>query len=108
MPPDSLMPGDQRVPGGFFLNRTCSIFSAQSSPHVTGDQAAMGQRCGLERLPGAHLHLALSHLPAQKGRGGQGRGKAGPGCGGGGAGTVRGGEREEKEQVFVEGDSLAC
>lgn len=73
MPPDSLMPGDQRVPGGFFLNRTCSIFSAQSSPHVTGDQAAMGQRCVLERLPGAHLHLALSHLPAQKGRGGQGR-----------------------------------
>lgn len=73
MPPDSLMPGDQHVPGGFFLNRTCSIFSAQSSPHVTGDQAAMGQRCGLERLPGAHLHLALSHLPAQKGRGGQGR-----------------------------------
>lgn len=43
-----------------------------------------------------------------QGRGGQGRGKAGPGCGGGGAGTVRGGEREEKEQVFVEGDSLAC
>lgn len=73
MPLDSLMPGDQCVPWGFFLNRTCSIFSARSSPCVTRDQAAMGQRCSLERLPGAHLHLALSHLPAQKGRAGQGR-----------------------------------
>ena len=45
---------------------------------------------------------------AGQGRAGQGRGKGGPGCGGGGAGTVRGGEEEEKEQVFVEGDSLAC
>lgn len=50
LPPDSLMPGDQRVPEGFFLYRTCSIFSARSSPCVTGDQAAMGQRCSLERL----------------------------------------------------------
>lgn len=41
--------------------------------------------------------------------GGQGRGKAGPGCGGGGVqGQCREGSGEEKEQVFVEDDSLAC
>ena len=73
VPLDSLMPGDQCAPGGFFLNRTRSIFSALSSPCVTRDQAAMGQRCSFERLPGAHLHLVLSHLSAQKGRAGQGR-----------------------------------
>lgn len=44
-------------------------------------------------------------------RGGQGRAGQGEGRSwlrGWGAGTVRGGEEEEKEQVFVEGDSLAC
>lgn len=56
---------------GASFNRTCSIFSAQSSPHATGDQAAMGQRCSLERFPGAHLHLALSHLLHR--RAGEGR-----------------------------------
>ena len=50
MPLDSLMPGDQCAPGGFFLNRTRSIFSALSSPCVTRDQAAMGQRCMLLAL----------------------------------------------------------
>lgn len=42
--PGSLMRGDERGPGGFLLNRTRSIVSAQAGPRVNGDRLYRGQR----------------------------------------------------------------